>query len=1178
MVAVAAAKPNKSFGPERLVLLHSPDPIDLGLRLEYSIADGRVRIVYTEDNNDNGINNNGGVVEGTVHNGDVVLEAAGVNMRRPISDHMWQLTEGLMKVAPRPIEIVVATEMEGGDEDAAMTTKTNITSEMDQDGMASVYGASVYGTYYQLEMGENARTTDATLHQLPGEERNPSEEDLQPSEVVRNPFQDIDRFGTERRIVFHTQSLGVKLHRSPSEGIVHILTVTPYKPFGGANSNDTTDGKPAREGPDNGHIEAGDTIFEVGGVDLRGKVIGKLEWADMVHFIKYVHRPLDMIVAKDNLFTLERAGVTKDVVDDLSNAEAEEEVVVGQEVVLVQNNEGIDEQRDGPDTNNDHQEHSQMFDNTCFNIAVDDICNLPCGGGRSSTVTTSPTREDSSWIKPSQPETKIHPWNKKKDGHDEDTESAIDEVASSTNKYEPSIISIVEENEQDVAAPNENNRPTTMHFFSRTDPKGKPSSVVQTSPVVPISPITVAAATTTTSSSSGAANTVVESEVVVDKKLTVSQLREMFSPIQSISPGDSASIANTNDDNIAGSPILKPTTDCETSEKEQSNRTQLNGLFSPIVTDDVAPKSPMDDTDHLPLGQAMFHSTSAPDSPGDWSTKSPLSDKSVVESPDADSDVVVEHVADVLMAEAMNENDLEDATQSMVHADSSVKDVAPSATNIDIDKEDPPSAEDESRPAEDVMGECPEGLVPPATNSRVIKEEQATVHSIVEATSSDSMPGSRPHMPFYARTHPKGKSSVVQQSSPVRTSPISRTVVATKDRIQAPTPESFPPKPYDETNDSSFHSTVLHDLKDDFNSHDKALQSPESRDDRAEEVGKKSGVVGSLNSNQIRPDWSIHHHQERHDLSPTGSTVSVEDKTATAKKSSADATFFNERFFNTMDAADSPFVGNIKFATPNQRVPASALFSEAFLVQKPSNINNEPINVRWVQTDSPLFVTKKLIDDQCGDGVVKKRNVGKVPSSYQEFHPPSRSQPPIKNDDELLPVPDVKRFNNLSAFDMTNLEGGLSLIDCDPESENPSFELNETIVYADSTEEAQKQCCAMSNLCGSDNMFEGLVQNCVDNETHRQTKERVNKIPSPRRKNILERIRNKKKKNKKLESTQMEYGNLDDNDDHSSGEQNEEKMKGIRKAKVQLTFQNMRGQTLASAKQFALLMDDEISF
>ena len=154
------------------------------------------------------------------------------------------------------------------------------------------------------------------------------------------------------------------------------------------------------------------------------------------------------------------------------------------------------------------------------------------------------------------------------------------------------------------------------------------------------------------------------------------------------------------------------------------------------------------------------------------------------------------------------------------------------------------------------------------------------------------------------------------------------------------------------------------------------------------------------------------------------------------------------------------------------------------------------------------------------------------------------------------------------------------MIDCDPDSENPSFELNETIVYADSTEEAQKQCCTMSNLCGSDNMFEGLVQNCVDVESHRQTKERVNKIPSPRRKNILERIRNKKKKNK-LESTKMEYGNLDNDDDDGnsdSGEQKDEKVKGIRKAKVQLTFQNMRGQTLASAKQFALLMDDEISF
>jgi hypothetical protein len=229
-----------------------------------------------------------------------------------------------------------------------------------------------------------------------------------------------------------------------------------------------------------------------------------------------------------------------------------------------------------------------------------------------------------------------------------------------------------------------------------------------------------------------------------------------------------------------------------------------------------------------------------------------------------------------------------------------------------------------------------------------------------------------------------------------------------------------------------------------------------------------------------------------------------------------------------------------------------------------------------------LFVTKKQIDEHVDDGVVKKDNVGTLPSSsYHETRPSSRTQPPSNTDDDLLPNPDVKRFNNLTAFDMTNLEGGLSLIDCDPESESPSFELNDTIVYADSTEEAQKQCCTMSNLCGSDTMFEGLVQNCIDIDSHRQMKERVNKIPSPRRKNLLERIRNKKKKNK-LDNMKNEYGNLGDdceeNIEDSNGRQKEEKMKRIRRAKVQLTFQNMRGQTMASANQFALLMDDEISF
>lgn len=1199
MVAASSSNENKAaatniFGTERLVLLHSPDPIDLGLRLEYSPIDGRVRIVYTEEddnNTDQHIIINNGVVEGTVHNGDVVVEAAGVNMRKPISDHMWKLTEGLMKVAPRPIEIIVATMMEksGEDDNGAVTTANAVASEMDPDGMASVYGASVCGTYYQLEMGENAQTTDAMIHHLPGEYSTDEEEDgdeqLYP-EVVHNPFEDVDRFGTERRIIFHTQSLGVKLHRSASEGIVHILTVTPYKPFD-ANDAHVDNNTPMREGPDNGYLEAGDTIFEVGGVDLRGKVIGKLEWADMVHFIKHVHRPLDMVVAKDKLFTLERAGVTKDVADDLSNAEVEE--MDGRVVGDVEDKEDNGEQRDDPETNNENHGYSHMLDNTCFNIAVDDICNLPCGGGKCSTIPSSPTRADNSWIKQTLPETKVHPWNKKADDNDDDMESVI-AVSVVNKKYEPSITSIFDEEEQNVVSPNNDNdakadsTPTRVQFFSRTGPTGKP--------MVPVSPVT------TTSAPSG--NPAVESGDA-EKKLTVSQLREMFSPIQSVALGGSTtSIANTDDDAI-GTPILKPNARAP-YEQEQANRAQMNGLFSPIVQEDGTPKPPHEDTADVveeTLNFDAIRNAPAPDSPGDWSTKSPLSDKSI------GSPVPESGVADVIMSEARNDVAVGDMTQSMIHDDCLVEVVSPPPKNSNIVMEqaaetnvdEGPSnvAKEISRP-DDNLGDAAETIMhedcldkdvsPPPMHTNTGKKEVVLVPTIAQAPSSDAKSELRPHMPFYARTHPKGKSSVVQQTSPVRTSPIVRTAVAPEIRIQAPTPEPSTPHPNDETNDSSFHSTVLHDLKDEFHSRDTALHSPESRDDRAEEAPSKTKPgVDSLMRNPSRSEWVLHQHKERHDLSPTGSTVSVEDKTTSAKKSSADATFFTERFFHTMDAADSPFVGNIKFATPNQRVPASALFSEAFLVQKPgttsNSLNNEPINVRWVQTDSPLFVTKKQIDEHVDDGVVKKDNVGTLPSSsYHESRSSSRTKPPSSTDDDLLPNPDVKRFNNLSAFDMTNLEGGLSLIDCDPDSESPSFELNDTIVYADSTEEAQKQCCTMSNLCGSDTMFEGLVQNCIDIDSHRQMKERVNKIPSPRRKNLLERIRNKKKKNK-LDSMKNEYGNLGDDgeeDKNNNDKQKEGKMKRIRKAKVQLTFQNMRGQTMASANQFALLMDDEISF
>ena len=42
--------------------------------------------------------------------GDVIREAAGVDMRRPITNIMWGDTVALIKLAPRPIKLIVAPE------------------------------------------------------------------------------------------------------------------------------------------------------------------------------------------------------------------------------------------------------------------------------------------------------------------------------------------------------------------------------------------------------------------------------------------------------------------------------------------------------------------------------------------------------------------------------------------------------------------------------------------------------------------------------------------------------------------------------------------------------------------------------------------------------------------------------------------------------------------------------------------------------------------------------------------------------------------------------------------------------------------------------------------------------------------------------------------------------------
>jgi hypothetical protein len=58
---------------------------------------------------------------------------------------------------------------------------------------------------------------------------------------------------------------------------------------------------------------------------------------------------------------------------------------------------------------------------------------------------------------------------------------------------------------------------------------------------------------------------------------------------------------------------------------------------------------------------------------------------------------------------------------------------------------------------------------------------------------------------------------------------------------------------------------------------------------------------------------------------------------------------------------DSLFIGKVKFATPTQRqrLPLSALFSQAFVVQPNPTDEEGLVNVRWVQMKSPLFIVRK---------------------------------------------------------------------------------------------------------------------------------------------------------------------------------------------------------------------------
>ena len=92
----------KYYGEEREVIFLSEA---LGIKLNRG-PDGIVRVIEVSPD----IAGSPIARQGNIEVGDVIREAAGVDIRRPITNIMWGDTVALIKMAPRPIVLVVAKE------------------------------------------------------------------------------------------------------------------------------------------------------------------------------------------------------------------------------------------------------------------------------------------------------------------------------------------------------------------------------------------------------------------------------------------------------------------------------------------------------------------------------------------------------------------------------------------------------------------------------------------------------------------------------------------------------------------------------------------------------------------------------------------------------------------------------------------------------------------------------------------------------------------------------------------------------------------------------------------------------------------------------------------------------------------------------------------------------------
>lgn len=90
-------------GPERKVMFLSEA---MGVKLNRG-SDGIVRVLsVTSPSNNQNLRR-----QGEIFAGDIIREAAGVDLRRPLTNVMWSDTVALLKISPRPMLLIVAQEI-----------------------------------------------------------------------------------------------------------------------------------------------------------------------------------------------------------------------------------------------------------------------------------------------------------------------------------------------------------------------------------------------------------------------------------------------------------------------------------------------------------------------------------------------------------------------------------------------------------------------------------------------------------------------------------------------------------------------------------------------------------------------------------------------------------------------------------------------------------------------------------------------------------------------------------------------------------------------------------------------------------------------------------------------------------------------------------------------------------